>query len=126
MISNVGEASLHQVVERIRPDECYHLAAQSFVSYSFDDEFSTLQANINGTHYLLAALKNLAPGCRFCNHQARAPNHFRCLGGLEAVALGARGAPGEAVHGADRPEREDAGFLRHAGPRAERAAPARL
>src|SRR5271157_2159596 len=60
------------------------------------------------------------------NHQARAPNHFRCLGGLEAVALGARGAPGEAVHGADRPEREDAGFLRHAGPRAERAAPARL
>jgi GDPmannose 4,6-dehydratase len=52
-------------VEKIRPDECYHLAAQSFVSYSFDDEFSTLQANINGTHYLLAALKNLAPGCRF-------------------------------------------------------------
>jgi GDPmannose 4,6-dehydratase len=58
-------ASLHQVVERIRPEECYHLAGQSFVSYSFDDEFSTLQANINGTHYLLAALKNLAPGCRF-------------------------------------------------------------
>jgi len=58
-------ASLHQVVERVRPDECYHLAAQSFVSYSFDDEFSTLQTNINGTHYLLAVLKNLAPGCRF-------------------------------------------------------------
>ena len=58
-------ASLHQVVERIRPTECYHLAAQSFVSYSFDDEFSTLQTNINGTHYLLAALKNLAPECRF-------------------------------------------------------------
>ena len=57
-------ASLHQVVERVLPNECYHLAAQSFVSYSFDDEFSTLQANINGTHYLLAALKNLAPGCR--------------------------------------------------------------
>lgn len=58
-------ASLHQVVEQVAPDECYHLAAQSFVSYSFDDEFSTLQANINGTHYLLAALKNLAPQCRF-------------------------------------------------------------
>jgi len=37
------------------------LAAQSFVSYSFDDEFSTLNANINGTHFLLAALRNLAP-----------------------------------------------------------------
>jgi GDPmannose 4,6-dehydratase len=38
---------------------------QSFVSYSFDDEFSTLNANINGTHFLLAAIKNLAPKCRF-------------------------------------------------------------
>ena len=57
-------ASLHQVVERARPEECYHLAAQSFVSYSFDDEFSTLQTNINGTHYLLAVLKNLVPSCR--------------------------------------------------------------
>jgi GDPmannose 4,6-dehydratase len=58
-------ASLHQVVDKVRPDECYHLAAQSFVSYSFDDEFSTLQTNINGTHYLLATLKNLAPRCHF-------------------------------------------------------------
>src|ERR1044071_1554401 len=36
-------ASLHQVVAKVIPDECYHLASQSFVSYSFDDEFSTLQ-----------------------------------------------------------------------------------
>lgn len=57
-------ASIHQVVEEVRPDECYHLAAQSYVSYSFDDEFSTLQTNINGTHYVLAVLKNLAPACR--------------------------------------------------------------
>src|SRR5881275_2723695 len=58
-------ASIHQVVAKVQPTECYHLAAQSFVSYSFDDEFSTLNTNINGTHYLLAAVKNLAPGCRF-------------------------------------------------------------
>jgi GDPmannose 4,6-dehydratase len=58
-------ASVHQVVARVNPHECYHLAAQSFVSYSFDDEFSTLNANVNGTHYLLAAVKNLAPTCRF-------------------------------------------------------------
>src|SRR5581483_502041 len=57
--------SLHQVVARAQPEECYHLAAQSFVSYSFDGEFSTLNANINGTHFLLAAIKNLAPRCRF-------------------------------------------------------------
>jgi GDPmannose 4,6-dehydratase len=58
-------ASIHQVVAKVMPDECYHLAAQSFVSYSFDDEFSTLNANINGTHYLLAAAKNIVPRCRF-------------------------------------------------------------
>ena len=57
--------SLYQVLQKVRPDECYHLAAQSFVSYSFDDEFSTLQSNINGTHYILAAIKSIVPGCRF-------------------------------------------------------------
>jgi GDPmannose 4,6-dehydratase len=57
-------ASLHQVVGKVMPVECYHLAAQSFVSYSFDDEFSTFQTNINGTHYLLAVVKNLVPACR--------------------------------------------------------------
>ena len=35
-------------------DECYHLAAQSFVTYSFEDEFSMLNANINGTHHVLS------------------------------------------------------------------------
>src|ERR1039457_4210726 len=58
-------ASMHRVVHEVQPDECYHLAAQSFVSYSFDDEFSTLNANINGTHFLLSALRTLAPQCRF-------------------------------------------------------------
>jgi GDPmannose 4,6-dehydratase len=58
-------ASLHRVIEEVRPQECYHLAAQSFVTYSFDDEFSTFNTNINGTHYLLAAVKALVPECRF-------------------------------------------------------------
>ena len=57
--------SLYQIVRRLQPDECYHLAAQSFVSYSFDDEFSTLNTNINGTHFMLAAIHEAAPHCRF-------------------------------------------------------------
>jgi GDPmannose 4,6-dehydratase len=57
--------SVHQVFRKVEPDECYHLAAQSFVSYSFDDEFSTLNTNINGTHHVLAALKDVVPKCRF-------------------------------------------------------------
>ncbi|MCZ7557127.1 MAG: GDP-mannose 4,6-dehydratase [Bacteroidia bacterium] len=57
--------SLFKVVRDIMPDECYHLAAQSFVSYSFEDEFSTFNTNINGTHYLLSSIKENAPECRF-------------------------------------------------------------
>ncbi|MGH2606317.1 MAG: GDP-mannose 4,6-dehydratase, partial [Anaerolineales bacterium] len=58
-------ASLFRVVEHVRPDECYHMAAQSFVDYSFDDEFSTININVNGTHYLLSAVKEMAPECHF-------------------------------------------------------------
>jgi len=58
-------ASIFKVVESIKPDECYHLAAQSFVSYSFEDEFSTINTNINGTHFTLSAVKEKAPECRF-------------------------------------------------------------
>ena len=48
--------SIFNVIEAVQPDECYHLAAQSFVSYSFEDEFSTINTNINGTHYLLSSI----------------------------------------------------------------------
>jgi GDPmannose 4,6-dehydratase len=58
-------ASVYRLVAKVAPEECYHLAAQSFVSYSFDDEFSTLNTNINGTHFLLSAVRDLVPNCRF-------------------------------------------------------------
>jgi GDPmannose 4,6-dehydratase len=57
--------SIYRVFQAVKPQECYHLAAQSFVAYSFEDEFSTLNANINGTHHVLAALRDCAPDCRF-------------------------------------------------------------
>ena len=53
-------ASLFNIVLKIKPTEVYHLAAQSYVGYSFEDEFSTLNVNINGTHYLLSAVKEFA------------------------------------------------------------------
>ncbi len=58
-------ASIFNVIDKIKPDECYHLAAQSFVSYSFEDEFSTINTNINGTHFVLSAIKQRAPKCKF-------------------------------------------------------------
>jgi len=53
-------ASLFNIILKIKPTEVYHLAAQSYVGYSFEDEFSTLNININGTHYLLSAVKEFA------------------------------------------------------------------
>ena len=56
--------SLIKVVKDLAPDECYHLAASSFVSYSFEDEISILNNNVDSTHYLLAAIREFAPHCR--------------------------------------------------------------
>ncbi len=58
-------ASIFRVFQTVQPDECYHLASQSFVSYSFEDEFSTFNTNINGTHFVLSALHEVVPKCRF-------------------------------------------------------------
>lgn len=57
--------SIFQVFSRNDFDECYHLAAQSFVAESFADGFSTMNTNINGTHYVLAAIREIRPECRF-------------------------------------------------------------
>mgnify|MGYP000695781914 FL=1 len=58
-------ASLFKIVQKIKPDEVYHLAAQSYVTYSFEDEFSTLNTNINGTHYILSAAKEFSKNLKF-------------------------------------------------------------
>ena len=58
-------ASLFKIVQKIKPDEVYHLAAQSYVAYSFEDEFSTLNININGTHYILSAVKEFSKSLKF-------------------------------------------------------------
>ena len=57
--------SIFHILSQHEFDECYHLASQSFVAESFQDGFSTMNVNINGTHYMLAALKELRPQCRF-------------------------------------------------------------
>jgi len=58
-------ASVFHVFTRQQFDECYHLGAQSFVGESFADGFSTMSTNIDGTHYVLAALREVQPKCRF-------------------------------------------------------------
>ncbi|MEO8217656.1 MAG: GDP-mannose 4,6-dehydratase [Acidobacteriota bacterium] len=57
--------SIFDVFRNHQFDECYHLAAQSFVAESFADGFSTMNTNINGTHYVLAAIREASPSTRF-------------------------------------------------------------
>jgi GDPmannose 4,6-dehydratase len=57
-------ASLFQIVQKVQPTELYHLGAQSFVAVSFEDPFSTLRTNIDGTLFVLEAVRHVAPQCR--------------------------------------------------------------
>ncbi len=57
--------SIFHIISRCDFDECYHLAAQSFVAESFADGFSTMSVNVDGTHYILAALRELNRKCKF-------------------------------------------------------------
>ncbi|MBU0959393.1 MAG: GDP-mannose 4,6-dehydratase, partial [Nanoarchaeota archaeon] len=43
----------------------YHLAAQSQVKISFEDEFGAFKTNSNSAHFLLSAIKELKPDCKF-------------------------------------------------------------
>ena len=58
-------ASIYKTFQKVKPDEIYHLAAQSFIGYSFEDEFSTFNTNINGTHNILSAAKEFANKIKF-------------------------------------------------------------
>ena len=60
-----SHATIFSLIDKLKPTECYHLAAQSFVSYSFEDAFSTFDTNINGTLYLLSAIKDRSPKTHF-------------------------------------------------------------
>ena len=58
-------SSIYKIFQKIKPDEVYHLAAQSYVAYSFEDEFSTFNININGTHHILSAAKEFSNKLKF-------------------------------------------------------------
>jgi len=63
--SITSTSTVSRIIEEVEPDECYHLAAQSFVPYSFDDEQGTMHTNVDGTLSVLSALRRIAPRCRF-------------------------------------------------------------
>ena len=51
-------------IEKIKPDEVYHLSAQSFVGYSFENPTFTYHNNIMGTLNILNAVKEKSKNTR--------------------------------------------------------------
>lgn len=59
--------SINNIVDVIRPDEIYHLAAQSHVRISFDMPKYTIDVNCGGTLNVLEAMKKYCPEAKLYN-----------------------------------------------------------
>lgn len=55
---------MDNVVKAVQPDEVYHLAAQSFVGFSFENPRFTYDVNISGTLNVANAVKEYAPSSK--------------------------------------------------------------
>jgi GDPmannose 4,6-dehydratase len=58
-------ASILHLVQALRPDELYNLAAQSFVGSSWEIPVQTTEVNSLGVLYLLDAIRTFSPKTRF-------------------------------------------------------------
>lgn len=58
-------SNIYSVINEIKPDEFYNLAAQSFVGTSFKQPISTYQMNAMGVGYILDVLKTVSPETKF-------------------------------------------------------------
>ena len=67
-------ASLNRVLEQVKPDEIYNLAAQSHVRISFDQPIYTTQVVAIGTLNILESMKLLCPNSKF--YQASSSEMF--------------------------------------------------
>jgi len=59
--------SIDQIMQEVKPDEIYHLGAQSHVRVSFDVPGYTCQTDAFGTLNMLEAMRKHAPNAKFYN-----------------------------------------------------------
>lgn len=66
IVGDITDASgMCELFRTIKPDYCYHYAAQSHVHVSFSGPASTLDINIGGTLNLLEAIRHFSPLTKF-------------------------------------------------------------
>lgn len=56
--------STFKEISKIKPDEFYHLAAHSFVSYEMSDEIYIMNINFNSTSNISTSLREVNPKCK--------------------------------------------------------------
>jgi GDPmannose 4,6-dehydratase len=56
---------LREIVQAVRPDECYHFAGSSFYQYAPSEEQTVINNNFASTETLLSSIRSHAPDCRF-------------------------------------------------------------
>lgn len=59
--------SIDRIIQEVKPDEVYHLGAQSHVRVSFDVPKYTLETDAAGTLHMLEAIRNHCPKTKFYN-----------------------------------------------------------
>ncbi len=64
-VSVTDSMAVYKAIKKIQPDEIYHLAASSFVSYELEDEIAIMNANFNSTYYLLSSIYEINKNCKF-------------------------------------------------------------
>lgn len=67
-------SSVDTIIQKVKPDEIYNLAAQSHVRISFDMPELTMQINAIGVFHVLEAFRKYAPSARF--YQASSSEMF--------------------------------------------------
>jgi GDPmannose 4,6-dehydratase len=66
--------SIERLLMRYKPEELYHLAAQSHVRVSFEIPESTIESIVMGTTKILESIRNSLPSCKF--YQASSSEMF--------------------------------------------------
>lgn len=67
-------SSINRIIAKYKPDEYYNLAAQSHVKVSFDVPEDTMNGIINGTLYVLEAIRMFSPNTKL--YQASSSEQF--------------------------------------------------
>ena len=57
-------SNIAAIFHNIRPDECYHLAASTFVDDPLGSDFRIMQDNLAATHHLILAILKCCPSCK--------------------------------------------------------------